>query len=81
MCLRHQALQLLGKLGGRNRRGIQEPAELEYKDNTEHGMRLVLTFQPTTSFLVPLDRILLLARHALYHPHPGLDYYLQRALH
>ena len=60
-----QALQLLGKLGGRNRRFLKDPLELEYKDNPEHGLRLILTFQPATSFLVPLDRTITLVRGAL----------------
>ena len=60
-----QALQLLGKLGGRNRRFLAEPLELELKDNPEHGLRLILTFQPQTSFLVPLDRCLALSAQSL----------------
>ncbi|KAK9813301.1 hypothetical protein WJX72_012102 [[Myrmecia] bisecta] len=65
-----KALQLLGKLGGRNRRFLKAPLELEYKDNPEHGLRLILTFQPSTSFLVPLDRCINLARGVLQHPAP-----------
>ena len=61
----HQALQLLGKLGGRNRRFLHDPLELDLKDNPEHGLRLILTFQPQTSFLVPLDRCLALSSAAL----------------
>jgi hypothetical protein len=68
MCAHLQALQLLGKLGGRNRRFLAEPLELELKDNPEHGLRLILTFQPQTSFLVPLDRCLALSSHALLSP-------------
>ena len=60
-----QALQLLGKLGGRNRRFLKEPTELDFKSNSEHGMRLILTFNPATSFLVPLDRCIVLASASL----------------
>ncbi len=60
-----QALSLLGKLGGRNRRFLHDPLELDLKENPEHGLRLILTFQPTTSFLVPLDRCLALSSQYL----------------
>lgn len=52
-----QALQLLGKIGGRSRKA-KEPPTLGYKDNPEHGLRLILTFQPTPPFLLPLERVL-----------------------
>lgn len=39
---------------------------LEYKDNPEHGLRFILTFQPSTSFLVPMDRCVALAKAGLY---------------
>ena len=61
----HKALTLLGKLGGRNRRYLKAPIGLDYKVNPEHGLRLILTFEPSTSFLVPLDRCIVLARSAL----------------
>lgn len=38
------------------------------QDNPEHGLRLILTFKPTTSFLVPLDRCVTLARQGLGTP-------------
>lgn len=63
-----QALALLGKLGGRNRRFLKDPLELDLKDNPEHGLRLILTFQPSTSFLVPLDRCLALSSQSLLSP-------------
>lgn len=47
---------LLGKLGGRNHSFVDGPLDLQYKTNHEHGLRLILTFEPSTSFLVPLDR-------------------------
>lgn len=56
--IRTQTLTLLGKLGGRNRRWLKAPQELPYKEHTEHGMRLILTLLPATSFLVPLDKCL-----------------------
>ena len=58
-------MTLLGKLGGRNRRFLHEPQRLEYRDNPEHGLRLILTFKPATSFLVPLDKCMALARQGL----------------
>ena len=61
-----QALKLLGKFGGRNRRFLMDPLELDLKSNPEHGLRLILTFQPATSFLVPLDRCLSLASQNLF---------------
>ncbi|EIE23491.1 hypothetical protein COCSUDRAFT_65942 [Coccomyxa subellipsoidea C-169] len=63
-----KALALLGKLGGRNRRFLKDPLELDLKDNPEHGLRLILTFQPSTSFLVPLDRCLALSSQSLLAP-------------
>ncbi|KAJ3683868.1 hypothetical protein LUZ60_014095 [Juncus effusus] len=53
-----KSLHLLGKLGGRNRRFLKEPLALECKENPEHGLRLILTFEPSTPFLVPLDRFI-----------------------
>lgn len=60
-----QVLQLLGKLGGRNRRFLKNPLHLDCKDNSEHGLRLILTFHPETKFLVPLDKCIALARKGL----------------
>ncbi|WIA37453.1 hypothetical protein OEZ86_014371 [Tetradesmus obliquus] len=65
------AMQLLGKLGGRNRKFLAHPGPLDYKDNPEHGLRLILTFRPNTSFLVPLDRCVALAKHGLTPAGPG----------
>ena len=42
--------------------------ELEAKQNPEHGLRLILTFKPETSFLVPLDRCIQLMRTILQAP-------------
>ena len=81
-----KTLQLLGKLGGRNRRFLQEPTRLDYKPNPEHGLRLILTFEPNTSFLVPLDKCITLARKALIDKNnlhsqgPMPRYYQQQAL-
>jgi hypothetical protein len=33
------AMTLLGKLGGRNRRWLQQPVPLEFKKDPEHGLR------------------------------------------
>eukprot|EP00898_Chlorokybus_atmophyticus_P003741 jgi/Chlat1/4368/Chrsp29S04524 len=73
-----KALQLLGKLGGRNRRFLKDALQLECKDNPEHGLRLVLTFEPSTSFLVPLDRCVVLAKAAVLAP--GEAHYRKQAL-
>ncbi|TYH44537.1 hypothetical protein ES332_D11G201700v1 [Gossypium tomentosum] len=76
-----KALQLLGKLGGRNRRFLKEPLALECKENPEHGLRLILTFEPSTPFLVPLDRFINLAVAAVMHKDAGMDsFYRKQAL-
>ncbi|CAH9116378.1 unnamed protein product [Cuscuta epithymum] len=77
-----KSLQLLGKLGGRNRRFLKEPLALECKENPEHGLRVILTFEPSTPFLVPLDRCINLAVAALmHHKNVGLDaFYRKQAL-
>jgi transformation/transcription domain-associated protein len=76
-----KSLQLLGKLGGRNRRFLKEPLALECKENPEHGLRLILTFEPATPFLVPLDRCINLAVAAVMHRNNGVDaYYRKQAL-
>ena len=76
-----KALQLLGKLGGRNRRFLKEPLALECKENPEHGLRLILTFEPSTPFLVPLDRFINLAVAAVMNKHSGIDaFYRKQAL-
>ncbi|XP_044463478.1 transformation/transcription domain-associated protein-like isoform X2 [Mangifera indica] len=76
-----KALQLLGKLGGRNRRFLKEPLALECKENPEHGLRLILTFEPSTPFLVPLDRCINLAVAAVMHKKSGMDaFYRKQAL-
>lgn len=76
-----KALQLLGKLGGRNRRFLKEPLALECKENPEHGLRLILTFEPATPFLVPLDRCINLAVEAVMNRNCGMDaFYRKQAL-
>lgn len=76
-----KALQLLGKLGGRNRRFVKEPLALECKENPEHGFRLILTFEPSTPFLVPLDRCINLAVAAVMQKSSGMDaFYRKQAL-
>ncbi|KAH1158068.1 hypothetical protein GLYMA_11G077000v4 [Glycine max] len=76
-----KALQLLGKLGGRNRRFLKEPLALECKENPEHGLRLILTFEPATPFLVPLDRCINLAVEAVMNKNCGMDaFYRKQAL-
>lgn len=76
-----KALQLLGKLGGRNRRFLKEPLALECKENPEHGLRVILTFEPATPFLVPLDRCINLAVVAVTNKNGGIDtFYRKQAL-
>lgn len=76
-----KSLQLLGKLGGRNRRFLKEPLALECKDNPEHGLRLILTFGPQTPFLVPLDRFINLAVAAVMNKNGRIDaFYRKQAL-
>ncbi|KAG9129909.1 hypothetical protein Leryth_007000 [Lithospermum erythrorhizon] len=76
-----KSLQLLGKLGGRNRRFLKEPLALECKENPEHGMRLILTFEPSTPFLVPLDRFINLAVSAVTNKSGCIDsFYRKQAL-
>lgn len=76
-----KSLQLLGKLGGRNRRFLKEPLALDCKENPEHGLRLILTFEPSTPFLVPLDRFINLAIAAVMHKNGGIDaFYRKQAL-
>lgn len=76
-----KALQLLGKLGGRNRRFLKEPLALECKENPEHGLRVILTFEPATPFLVPLDRCINLAVVAVMNKNGGIEtFYRKQAL-
>ena len=63
-----KAMQLLGKLGGRNRAFLRRPLELDAKSNPEHGLRMILMFKPETSFLVPLDRCIVLMQNILSTP-------------
>eukprot|EP00884_Botryococcus_braunii_P021985 jgi/Botrbrau1/8470/Bobra.0237s0087.1 len=73
----NKVLTILGKLGGRNRRFLKVPPTLEYRPHAEHGLRYVMTFKPGTNFLLPLDRLLQLARNALM-PRPGRhDHFLR----
>jgi len=76
-----KALQLLGKLGGHNRHFLKEPLALECKENPEHGLRLILTFEPSTQFLVPLDRCINLGVAAAVHKNGAMDsFYRKQAL-
>lgn len=76
-----KSLQLLGKLGGRNRRFLKEPLALECKENPEHGLRVILTFEPSTPFLVPLDRCINLAVIAVMQKGNSVDnFYRKQAL-
>ncbi|XRB06256.1 transformation/transcription domain-associated protein [Pycnococcus provasolii] len=61
-----RTLQLLGRLGGRNRRFLlRDPMQIEYK-NPEHGLRALLAFENhSKSFLIPLDQIVSMTRSFL----------------
>ena len=73
-----KALQLLGKLGGRNRRFLKEPLSLECRENPEYGLRYILTFEPSTPFLVPLDRCINLAVLAIMNKTGGIDAFYRK---
>ncbi|KAG5241552.1 FAT domain-containing family protein [Salix suchowensis] len=76
-----KAAQILGKLGGRSRRFVKESLALECKDNPEHGLRLILAFESSTPFLVPLDRCINLAVTAVINKNSGMDaFYRKQAL-
>jgi phosphatidylinositol kinase/protein kinase (PI-3 family) len=60
-----RTLQLLGKLGGRNRRFLSKPLPLEFKSNPEYGLRVILSFQPQTRFLIPLDKCIQMATNVV----------------
>ena len=49
---------------------LKSPLLLDCKDNPEHGLRFVLTFQQATSFLVPMDRCVLLAQQVIFFRRP-----------
>lgn len=57
--------QLLGKMGGRNRAFVKEPQGVEYRPNPEHSLRMIFTFEPSTSFLLPLDKCVAQATEVL----------------
>ena len=63
--------EMLGKMGGRSRRWLSEAVRVEYKPIPEYGLRVILAFpprsnrDPSTSFLVPLDRCVQFAQEAL----------------
>ncbi|KAJ6762413.1 PHOSPHOTRANSFERASES/INOSITOL OR PHOSPHATIDYLINOSITOL KINASE [Salix koriyanagi] len=69
---------VMSELGGRNRRFLKEPLALECKDNPEHGLRLILTFEPSTPFLVPLDRCINLAVAAVINKSNGMDAFYRK---
>ncbi|KAK3007681.1 hypothetical protein RJ639_014818 [Escallonia herrerae] len=73
-----KSLQLLGKLGGRYRRFLKEPLALDCKEYPEHGLRLILTFEPSTPFLVPLDRCINLAVAAVMQKSSRVDAFYRR---
>lgn len=76
-----KCLQILGKLGGYNRRFLKEPLAIECKENPEHGLRLILNFQSSTTFLVPLDRFIHIAVSAVMNKGVHVDaFYRKQAL-
>ncbi|CEG78709.1 hypothetical protein RMATCC62417_13277 [Rhizopus microsporus] len=60
------AMRILGKLGGRNRRILNTPPVLDYKELIEDGLSLEIIFDPNTvSHSLPLDKCLKLACQTL----------------
>ena len=51
---------------------------MNIKENPEHGLRLILTFEPTISFLVPLDRCIYLAIATVMQNSSGGDAFYRR---
>ncbi|KAL0379140.1 UNVERIFIED_CONTAM: putative transcription-associated protein 1 [Sesamum radiatum] len=66
---------------GRNRRFSKSLWHLNARKNPEHGLRLILTFEPSTPFLVPLDRCINLAVAAVMQKNSSVDgFYRKQAL-
>jgi hypothetical protein len=59
-----KALQILGKFGGRNRRFPPQspPESMDFKKFPDHGMRIILAFEPNMPFMLPLDKSVAAAR-------------------
>jgi transformation/transcription domain-associated protein len=62
------ALNVLGKLGGRNRRFQIEAFELDIQDGPEEGLSLALSFLPNCPFTLPMDRCVKIGRSILTQP-------------
>lgn len=76
-----KSVQLLGKLGGQNRRFLKDPLAMECKENPEHGIRVVFTFEPGTPFMVPLDKFVNLAIANILQKNGPVDaFYRKQAL-
>ncbi|KAL6768445.1 hypothetical protein ACKKBF_B39155 [Auxenochlorella protothecoides x Auxenochlorella symbiontica] len=73
--------EILGKMGGRSRRWLLDPAQVAHKAIPEYGLRVILGFQAHTSFLVPLDRSMHYALGALAAGEPHLRAAALRLLH
>ena len=78
-----RTLQLLGKLGGRNRRFLSRPLPLEFKSNPEYGLRVILSFNAQTRFLIPLDKCIKMATNVVrgkpYKQYMASPYYTEQA--
>lgn len=56
---------LLGKFGGSNRKFLGDYDGTDHRENLEHGLRLVFGIEPSTGFLVPVDKLVSLAERAV----------------
>ncbi|CAG8506762.1 53_t:CDS:10, partial [Cetraspora pellucida] len=71
----HVAMRILGKLGGRNRRMLKDPAQLNYYAPPLTGIDLQIYFEPHTNpHNIPLDEGLSLAARVLQDPNTTLFY-------
>ncbi|KAI8979847.1 hypothetical protein BDF20DRAFT_535994 [Mycotypha africana] len=62
----HTAIRILGKLGGKNRRILNTPPDLDFKRNTESGIAVAIYFDPnSTPQSLPLDECLEVACQTL----------------
>ncbi|KAG1115350.1 hypothetical protein G6F42_013958 [Rhizopus arrhizus] len=62
----HVAMRILGKLGGRNRRMLNRPPELDYDKRVESGVSIEILFDAnSTPHTLPLDKCLQVACNTL----------------
>ncbi|OAD08306.1 hypothetical protein MUCCIDRAFT_32523, partial [Mucor lusitanicus CBS 277.49] len=62
----HVAMRILGKLGGRNRRMLHRPPQLDYDKRVESGVSVEIMFDASsTPHTLPLDKCLVVACNTL----------------